>query len=190
MQESRITDDGNYLFLLLGGHDFGHAGCHTDRCTHTNTGVHRRERRHEAERIAAYIAGYICFKLIKCVKDSAVRTSGTHVGWAPGQFVGRNASRLRQTKRGPEAARCQFAAERDDLLADRGNPHSLDLIFNKGIKLLDDIEFFNRGGKFTDQIVRKGVYHAEFEGRYMRQDFTDILITDAGGYDADLRIAY
>ena len=53
------------------------------------------------------------------------------------------------------------------------------MVFDKGVELFYNEQFFNLGCKVPDHLVREGVYHPEFQHRRLRECLFHIEIGDA-----------
>jgi len=85
--------------------------------------------------------------------------------------------------------RSKFADPGDFILADAGNPGSLDLFLKIRFQFLHHIQDFDRRRKGADFFQRQRIGKSQFQvGSLVAEHFPGILVSDAGSHDADASI--
>ena len=119
-----------------------------------------------------------------------MRTSGAEDGRSHGYLCGCRERVVLAEDGLAEHVGAVLALDGEDFLADAIDTPGLNLLFDDGIELFDDVELVNLLCKIFDHLAGKRVNNTEFKNGSVRNGFLNILIRDTRSDDTYLRVIH
>ena len=195
MPEGTVTDGAH---AVLGQVGKAHAVQLADGSAHAAHGVLGLEGRLGTQVVAADIAGAGDVMLLEDIVSASVGAAGAQNGVTAGQvlhfldIVGTGIliqDAVLQTDVQQTIGQ-QLIASGEQLLTYAVNTHGLDLLFDNGIQLLDDVDLVHLGGEVLDHVLGQRIAHAQLQDGSIGEHILDVGIHNAGADNAHLGIAH
>ncbi len=192
MEEGGIAHAGDEPFVLAEtAEDLLGAVGHAESRAHADAGILGVERRGSAQGVTAYVAGQDhILQFGQLVEKTPMRAAGAENG-GPGRGFGFHLDRFRPAAQEGlgHYGRGQFAAAGYFLLAEALDAGGPDLLFQVRFQFFNDVERLDLSGESLDLFQGQGEGEAELEiGGLLAENFPGVLISRAGGYDADFPV--
>ncbi len=162
VEEGGVADQGNPVFDVILALCFLHAVQRGDGSAHAHCRVDDVQRRDCAECITPDIAGAVDAEFLQDGECAPVRTAGAEDRGTCRNLCGHGGLDLHAEDALADHVGAVLALQCKEFLADTVDPPRSDLLLDQRLKLLENIEFIDLGGKLFDQFPRQGVHKTKF----------------------------